>query len=388
MIDYNQKYFNYLEKMDQTARKTMVPLDLEGDKFVIKDRKKYINFSSNDYLALRTNPILKKNAIMLIEEYGVGLGGSRLIAGNLHLIELLEKKIAKWKQAEAALIMSSGYQLNSSVLPAIFNDDVFSHKPTVILDKNVHASIYDGCNKSKICLLRFRHNDLDHLEKILANTKIHGAKFVITESLFSMNGTIPNLKEIGRICSDNNAFLIVDEAHAIGVFGQNGNGLVSNADMTIGTFGKAFGSHGAFLTCSQKMKDYLIATCKGLIYSTAPSPANIGSILGALDLVPKMRESREKILFLAEHFKDKLVKLNLNILSEDSHIVSISMKDAPTAYGYQKFLRNSGFWVKAIFPPTVTKKNTCIRFSICAFHDLEDINSLISSLASVPIDNA
>ena len=388
MIDYNQKYFNYLEKMDQTARKTMVPLDLEGDKFVIKDRKKYINFSSNDYLSLRTNSLLKKNAIMLIEKYGVGLGGSRLIAGNLHLIELLEKKIAKWKKAEAALIMSSGYQLNSSVLPAIFNDGVFSHKPTVILDKNVHASIYEGCYRSKICLRRFRHNDLEHLQKMLSNPETHGAKFVITESLFSMNGTIPNLKEIGRICSDNNAFLIVDEAHAIGVFGQNGSGLASNADMTIGTFGKAFGSHGAFLTCSQRMKDYLVATCKGLIYSTAPSPAIIGSISAALDLVPKMKESRAKIHFLTKHFKDNLVKLNLKILSEDSHIISISMKDTPAAYGYQKFLRDSGFWVKAIFPPTVTKKNTCIRFSICAFHHLEDINSLISSLASVPIDNA
>ena len=136
------------------------------------------------------------------------------------------------------------------------------------------------------------------------------------------------------------------------------------------------------------MKDYLVATCKGLIYSTAPSPAIIGSISAALDLVPKMKESREKIHCLTKHFKDNLVKLNLNILSEDSHIISISMKDAPTAYGYQKFLRDSGFWVKAIFPPTVTKKNTCIRFSICAFHDLEDINSLISSLASVTIDNA
>ena len=158
--------------------------------------------------------------------------------------------------------------------------------------------------------------------------------------------------------------------------------------MTIGTFGKAFGSHGAFLTCSQKMKDYLVATCKGLIYSTAPPPAIIGSILAALDLVPKMKESREKIHCLTRHFKDNLVKLNLNVLSEDSHIISISMRDTPTAYGYQKFLRDSGFWVKAIFPPTVTKKNTCIRFSICAFHELEDINCLISALASVSIDNA
>ena len=388
MIDYSQKYFNYLEKIDQTARKRMVSLDLEGDKFVIEDCKKYINFSSNDYLSLRTNSLLKKNAITLIEKYGVGLGGSRLIAGNLHLIELLEKKIAKWKKAEAALIMSSGYQLNSSILPAMFNADVIDQKPTVILDKNVHASIYDGCIRSKICLLRFRHNDLNHLQKILSKAKTHVAKFVITESLFSMNGTIPDLKEIGRICSDNNAFLIVDEAHAIGVFGQNGNGLASNADMTIGTFGKAFGSHGAFLTSSQKMKDYLVATCKGLIYSTAPSPAIIGSISAALDLVPKMRESREKIRFLAEHFKDKLVELNFNILSADSHIISISMKDITTAYNYQKFLRDSGFWVKAIFPPTVSKKNTCIRFSICAFHELEDINCLISSLASVPINNA
>tara|TARA_B100000035_G_scaffold270613_1_gene244997 strand:- start:885 stop:1232 length:348 start_codon:yes stop_codon:yes gene_type:complete len=114
----------------------------------------------------------------------------------------------------------------------------------------------------------------------------------------------------------------------------------------------------------------------------------IGSISAALDLMPKMKKSREKIHLLADHFKDNLAKLNLNILSSDSHIISISMKDVTTAYHYQKFLRDSGFWVKAIFPPTVTKKNTCIRFSICAFHELEDVNWLISSLASVPVENA
>ena len=121
MIDYSQKYFSYLEKMEGTARKAMVSLDLEGEKVVVEDSKKHVNFSSNDYLGLRTNLYLKKRAIQLIEKYGVGLGGSRLIAGNLHVIESLEKKIADWKKTEAALIMNSGYQLNSSVLPALFN---------------------------------------------------------------------------------------------------------------------------------------------------------------------------------------------------------------------------------------------------------------------------
>ena len=382
MIDYSQKYFSYLEKMEGTARKAMVSLDLEGEKVVVEDSKKHVNFSSNDYLGLRTNLYLKKRAIQLIEKYGVGLGGSRLIAGNLHVIESLEKKIADWKKTEAALIMNSGYQLNSSVLPALFNRDVFDHKPTVLIDKNVHASIYDGCNKSEINLLRYRHNDLNHLRKIFSNRKIKGAKFVITESLFSMNGTMPDIREINQICSDNDSFLIVDEAHALGVYGEQGRGLAPHANMTIGTFGKAFGCQGAFLTCSQKLKQYLVATCRGLIYTTAPSPAILGSILAALDLITTMEEPRKKIHSLAKYFKKNLIRLNLKILSMDSHIISLSMEDVTTAYRFQRQLRDAGVWVKAMFPPTVAKKNICIRFSICAFHELEDIDKVISCLTS------
>ena len=158
--------------------------------------------------------------------------------------------------------------------------------------------------------------------------------------------------------------------------------------MTIGTFGKAFGSQGAFLTCSKKIKQYLIATCRGLIYSTAPSPAVIGAVSVALDLVPKMDESRRKLYYLSTHFKKNLKRLNLTMLSEDSHIISISIKDTSTAYHYQNFLRESGFWVKAMFPPTVSKKNICIRFSICAFHEIEDVDRLISCLASVSTPSA
>ena len=130
----------------------------------------------------------------------------------------------------------------------------------------------------------------DACKKIISTQKINGAKFVITESLFSMTGTTPDITEIYRICSENNAFLIVDEAHAIGVYGLQGRGLATHADLTIGTFGKAFGSQGAFLTCSQKLKQYLVATCRGLIYTTAPSPAILGSILAALDLITTMED--------------------------------------------------------------------------------------------------
>ena len=379
MIDFTQKYVSYLKKLKQSARKEMVPLDFEGEKFIIKDCKKYINFSSNDYLSLRTNSLLKQESINLVKKYGVGSGGSRFLTGNIHIIDALEKKISDWKGAEESLIMNSGYQLNSSVLPALFNENVFTCKPTVFIDKNVHASIYDGCLRSKINLVRFQHNDLDHLERIISNTKWSGAKFVITESLFSMNGTMPDLEKLSKICLKKDAFLIVDEAHAIGVFGEKGRGLACKANITIGTFGKAFGSQGAFLTCSKKIKQYLVATCRGLIYTTAPSPAILGSISAALDLVPKMEESRKKIYKLAQYFKKKLNELNLSILSQDSHIISIVVKDESTAYLYQDYLRDSGFWVKAIFPPTVSRKNICLRFTICAFHEIEDIDRVISS---------
>ena len=382
-MNFNQIYFSYFQKLEEYLKKRMTPLDLVDEKYVHDGKKKYINFGSNDYLGLRTNQQLIKEASKYLKRYGVGLGSSRLVTGNLYLIEELEKKIAHWKKSEAALIMNSGYQLNVSILRALFNRKVLGEKPSVFIDKGVHASIYDGCDPSQVDLVRFRHNDLDHLESQISKKTRALAKFILTESVFSMTGEMLDIERLYKIREKNKAFLVIDEAHAIGVYGENGLGLATKADLTIGTFGKAFGGHGSFLVCSKKIRDYLISVCRGLIYSTAPAPAVIGAISAGLEIIPKLEKQRQKIFNLSNYFKRNLKLNEFEILSDKSHIISILIGDATLAKIYQDGLRERNIWVKAMLPPTVPKNQICIRFSICAFHETEDIDCVVNALCKI-----
>ena len=234
----------------------------------------------------------------------MGSGASRLVTGNLDLFAGLEAKVATLKQKPAALIMASGFQANASILQALFDRSVLGAEPLVFSDRLNHASIHFGCAASGAREIRYRHGDAAHLAALLSQYQgDERPKFILTESVFSMDGNIAPLAEIGRLAREHDAMLIVDDAHATGILGEGGRGLSGEANIVIGTFSKALGGFGAYVACSDTLRDYLINRCSGLIYSTALPPPVLGAIDAALDLVPSLDAERAHVAKLAERFR-------------------------------------------------------------------------------------
>ena len=316
-----------------------------------------------------------------LENFGTGLGSSRLITGNFEELEKLEMKVASWKGAQSALIMNTGYQANVTVLSTLFDPAIFKFRPVVFSDKLIHSSMQLGCSVKDIQQIRFLHNDLKSLESKLSRFQHSDQpKFILVESVYSMSGQSAEFKKLLALRDEYKAFLIVDEAHASGVYGPKGSGLGSGADLTIGTFGKAMGSFGSYVACSQEIKNYLINRCPGFIYTTALPPSILGSIDGALDLVPNMQEQREHIKAVSTYFRSNLDREMYSFGNANTHIIPVRFPNEKSAIECAEFLKENGLWAKAILPPTVTKNKICIRFSICAWHTLQDIDILVTNL--------
>lgn len=373
--EIKRRYRKYLQvRQDNDLYREILPINIKDNRMLHYQGKAYINFSSNDYLGLRQHSQLKQRAIEWCQTFGTGSGASRLVTGNLDVYEALETKLANWKGYEAALIMSTGYQCNASVLPALFNKKTLGAEPMIFSDKLVHASMHTGCQAAGIKQIRFRHNDMDHLEELLEkHASSDQPKFILTESVFSMDGDTAPLADLYRLRDQYSAFLIVDEAHACGVLGARGEGIADKAELVIGTFGKALGSFGAYVACTQDIKDYLVNSCAGLIYSTGLPPAVLGAIDAALDLVPQMNFEREYLIKLSGHFRDQLKHLGLSYGSSNTQIVPVRFNDPQTTLQISKKLKDAGIWTHAIRPPTVPANSSRIRFTISASHHHEDI---------------
>ena len=274
----------------------------------------YVNFAGNDYLGLSRHPQLKERAAQWLESHGAGAGASRLVTGNLSLFSRIEEKIAALKGSESALVMASGFQTNAAVLQALFDAKVLGAEPLVFADRLNHASMHFGCAAAGVQQLRYRHCDLAHLAELL---EAHGddprPKFILTESVFSMDGDIASIAEIAALAERASAYLVCDDAHATGVLGANGAGLSTGADLVIGTFSKALGGFGAYVACSAVMRSYLINCCSGLIYSTALPPAVLGAMDAALDLLPNLDEARAHVARLAATFRDKAARQGYDV---------------------------------------------------------------------------
>ena len=300
-----RSYGAYLEARERDGlRRGLTGIEARDARTIRIGKETYVNFASNDYLALRFHPALIKRAKAFAEAHGVGSGASRLVTGNLDLFAGIEVKVAALKQKPAALIMASGFQANASVLQALFDRSVLGAEPLVFSDRLNHASIHFGCAASGARETRYRHGDAAHLAALLSQYQgDERPKFILTESVFSMDGDIAPLAEIGRLAREHDAMLIVDDAHATGILGDGGRGLSGEADVVIGTFSKALGGFGAYVACSDTLRDYLINRCSGLIYSTALPPPVLGAIDAALDLVPSLDAERAHVAKLAERFR-------------------------------------------------------------------------------------
>ncbi len=341
-----------------------------------------VNFSSNDYLGLASHPALLDGAAQYMARYGVGATASRLVCGSYPCCADLETRLATLKGSPAALIMNSGFQANVSLIPALVN-----RNSLVLVDRLCHNSINQGVLLSRARLLRFRHNDLNHLRELL---ELHSHAFprilIVSESVFSMDGDRCDLDGLIEISKHYQAMLLVDEAHATGVLGPKGMGLTcgKEIDLVMGTFGKGLGSYGAYVACAADMREYLINYCNGFIYSTALPPPVLGAVNAALDLVPTMGREREHLLGLSQYLREGLQKIGLSTGNSSTQIVPIIVGEAPAAMTLSNWLFQQNILAAAIRPPTVEQGRARLRVTLTCQHDQGQVDRLLDAIKTLP----
>ncbi len=344
----------------------------QGPRINIKGRL-LINFSSNDYLGLSGHPLLKEAAIKALNKYGSGSGASRLLAGGTELHEMLEDKIARFKEGPSGLILNSGYTANVSCIPCLETQYIFS-------DELNHASIIDGCRLSKAKVYIYRHCDIGHLEEIIQSVPYEGSKLIVTDSVFSMDGDIAPLKEIVSLAERYNALLYIDDAHATGVLGEGRGSLrhfgISHRPFIIqmGTFSKALGSFGAYIVSEESIKRWFINRARGFIYSTALPPSIISMAYKAIEIIETEHSLIERLWFNKEQLISLFKKSGLELAKTETPIIPVFFKDNEEVLRISEKLFNDGIYAPAIRPPTV--KRPRIRFTVTAAHTLEDIGLL------------
>lgn len=340
-----------------------------------------VNFSSNDYLGLARHPEMIARTREWAERFGAGSGAARLVTGHLAALEQVEAKIAAAKGTQAALIFASGWQCNASVLPALLDKALWGAEPLLFTDKLNHASLHMGAQASGVKQIRFRHNDLDHLEELLAKHG-DGPRLIVTETVFSMDGDLPDLGRLAAIADTWDALLYVDEAHATGVLGSNGFGLSvdHHADVSMGTFSKGLGCFGAYVAGSRALKDYLINRASGFIYATALPPAVIGAMDAALDLVPTLDAERARLQAMAAKARTRWQAAGLDTGASATQIVPVMLGDEHRTLRVARALEEKGFLGIAIRPPTVPPGTSRIRFAFSAAHTDEDVERLIEAV--------
>ncbi|MDO8607990.1 MAG: aminotransferase class I/II-fold pyridoxal phosphate-dependent enzyme [Phaeospirillum sp.] len=384
MQGLNDSVGRFLAGLDQAGRKRALrPVEpMPGGRVRIGGRE-LINFSSNDYLGLTRHPVVVERASRWAREFGAGSGASQLVTGHLAALTAIEAKIARAKQSEAALVLASGWQCNASVLPALLDKALWGAEPLVLADRLIHASMHAGLSQGHGRCLRYRHDDLDHLEDLLrANAGRPGPRFIVGETVFSMDGDACDVGALKALAERWDAFLYLDEAHATGVLGDSGFGLTPGhgIDLAMGTFSKGLGGFGAYIACSAALRDYLINRASGLIYATALPPAVLGAIDAALDLVPGMVAERTHLQVIAQRLRTGLRAGGLDTGASTTQIVPVILGDERRTLAVARALENRGVLGIAIRPPTVPQGTSRIRFALSSVHSEADIDRLITAV--------
>ena len=372
------------QRTDQGLLRTLRPIDSRGGGRIQRDGRDLLDFSSNDYLGLSHHPNLRRAVQQATEQFGASSCASRLLSGDLTIHHELEERVAALSGKESALVFSSGYQANVGIISALVGrgDVVFS-------DKLNHASIVDGIGLSGAKCFRFRHNDLDHLETLL---KKHSQEFktrlIVTETVFSMEGDRSPVDRIVDLKDKHGGVLMVDEAHAAGIYGPAGAGIVAEENLSdrveliMGTFSKALGSFGAYVAGSGQMTDFLVNACRSFIYSTALPPGITAANLAALEVVEKEPERRTVLRENAAWFREALIGQGHDVRGS-SQIVPLVVGDAERANVASAALQERGFHVLAIRPPTVPAGEARLRFSLTYDHSRQQLSELIEHVEQV-----
>lgn len=328
------------------------------------------------YLGLIGHPKINAAAKTAIDHYGTGTYGVRLLAGSLKLHNELEARIAEFKHADAAITMSSGYVTNLATISSLLRKG-----DTVICDKLNHASIVDGCLLSMAKFVRFRHNDMEHLELRLQQADKNGRVLVIADSVFSMDGDIINLPEVSRLCKKYGAYLMIDEAHSVGVIGETGHGIeehfgmpADTIDIKMGTLSKTIPSAGGYVAGNHKLIDFLKHEARAFIFSAAVPPASAAAAKAAFDVIEEEPWRVQKIQNNYLRFANKLKEAGYNLLFTETAIVPVVCGSTDSAARLAKYCRDNGIFVQAIVAPVVPEGLARLRACISAAHTIEDID--------------
>lgn len=351
---------------------------------VVMNGKKFLLFSSNNYLGLATDSRLKKKATEGISKYGTGAGGSRLTTGNFDIHEQLESEIAAFKKSEAAIVFSSGYLANVGVISSVMKagDTIFS-------DAWNHASIIDGCRLSKAKTIVYEHADMVDLERKLRQSHGDGMKLIVTDGVFSMDGDIAPLPKIVELAKEYKAYIMIDDAHATGVLGNDGRGtadyfgLKDEIDFTVGTLSKAIGAEGGFVSTSSIVKNYLLNNARSFIFQTALSPSAIEAAREGISIIQNEPERRKQLLKNARYLRLKLEESGFVMKEGETPIISLIIGGSHEAMQFSAKLMDEGVFIPAIRPPTVPKGSSRLRITVMATHTIEQLDMVISKIKKI-----
>jgi len=351
------------------------------------DGQRLINFSSNDYLALASHPEVVGALIRGVERYGVGAGASHLICGHAEAHELLEQELAAFVGRERALLFSTGYMANLGVIAALAgrSADVFE-------DRDNHASLLDGGLLSQGRLRRYPHANIGVLSELLAQSRA-AVKLVVSDGVFSMGGDIAPLSELVAACTPAGAFLVIDDAHGLGVLGPQGAGTPAHCGATVdavpvlvGTLGKALGTFGAFVAGGEDLIEYLLQTARTYRYTTALPPALAEATRAALRLARSEQWRRDRLAALIAQFRAGAAALGLRVVASTTPIQAVLIGGNSQTMVAGEFLRREGFWVGSIRPPTVPVGSARLRITLSAGHDEQQVHDLLGALARLPAE--
>jgi len=366
------------QREQQHLLRTLVRLDSVQGPRVMVDEKPVVLLCSNNYLGLAEHPALQKAACDAMERYGFGSGASRLVSGNTELHEELERRIAEFKGAEAAILFNSGYAANTGVIPAVAGEG-----DLVLSDRLNHASIIDGCRLSRARTEVFRHRDMDHLESLLRANTAAPRKLIVTDGVFSMDGDIAPLPDLVMLAERYHAILMVDDAHATGVLGKQGRGtaelfgLEDRVPIQMGTLGKALGSYGAYVAGARDMVRYLLNTCRSYIFSTSLPPPVCGASIAALDVLEAEPWRREKLWDNRNRLARGLASLGVSAAPSATPIFPLMIGSADQALQASQEAFAQGMFATAIRPPTVPDGSARLRATVMASHSEEDIEQAV-----------
>ena len=348
------------------------------------DGREVVNLSSNNYLGLTTHPTLKKRALAALEEFGVGTGSVRTIAGTLQLHMELERKLAEFKKTEAVVVFQSGFAANAGTVAAILTKDDF-----VISDELNHASIIDGSRLSRATIKVFPHRDVNGARQIVRDLPRTARKLLITDGVFSMDGDLGALPELCGLAEEYGLIMMVDDAHASGVFGRHGRGTVDHfglhgrVDVQVGTLSKAIGALGGYVAGNRNLIEFLHHRGRPFLFSTSHPPSVTATCLAALDLLVEEPELIEQLWTNTKFFKDGLGRLGFNTGTSESPITPVIVGEAAKAMRLSDRLFDEGVFAQGIGFPTVARDKARVRTIVTATHTREDLQFALDTFARV-----